>query len=254
MADEQNGNRKRLAVLIDGDNAQPMLLKEMLVEASKYGRITIRRIYGDWTTSTMNGWKDSLQESAIQPVQQFRNTGAKNATDSAMIIDAMDILHSHVVDGYCLATSDSDYTRLAIRLKESGAFVMGLGREKTPKSLKSACDVFVLTENLAPQPEPVLEEKAQTKPPEPLPAKAPVNDALPLLRRAFDLTAQEDGWAFLGAIGSALRTLDSSFDHRTFGCANLRALVSTFPDAIQLREAKNASGNSSIFMRFKQAA
>ena len=135
-------------VLIDGDNAQPSMINKMLAEASRYGTLTIRRIYGDWTTANMGGWKDNLQSYAIQPIQQFRYTIGKNATDSAMIIDAMDLLYSGVVDGFCLVSSDSDYTRLATRIREKGFFVMGIGQKKTPRAFVSACDVFVYTENL----------------------------------------------------------------------------------------------------------
>ena len=160
MTDEQLPSRTRhnFAMLIDGDNAQATLLAKMLVEAAKYGQITIRRIYGDWTTSNMKSWKDTLNFHAFQPIQQFRYTIGKNATDSAMIIDAMDIMHSNVVDGFCLVSSDSDYTRLATRIRETGIFVMGIGEKKTPKPFVNACDVFVYTENL------VDKEKKAPKP------------------------------------------------------------------------------------------
>src|SRR5512136_2329330 len=148
MPDEQLSSRQKIAILIDGDNAQANLLPQTLVEAGRYGLVTIRRIYGDWTTSNMNSWKDVLNYHAVQPVQQFRYTVGKNATDSAMIIDAMDLLHSGVVDGFCLVSSDSDYTRLATRIRESGVFVMGIGEKKTPKPFVNACDVFVYTSNL----------------------------------------------------------------------------------------------------------
>ena len=128
--------RKKIALLIDGDNAQPSLIGKILTEASKYGTVTIRRIYGDWTTANMSGWKETLHNHAIQPIQQFRYTIGKNATDSAMIIDAMDILHSSLVDGFCIVSSDSDYTRLATRIREMGFFVMGVGQKKTPQSVR----------------------------------------------------------------------------------------------------------------------
>ncbi|MGB9907834.1 MAG: NYN domain-containing protein, partial [Candidatus Saccharicenans sp.] len=123
---------RKIALLIDGDNAQPSLIGDILAEVGKYGLITIRRIYGDWTTVNMAGWKKALHENAIQPVQQFRYTVGKNATDSALIIDAMDILHSRLVDGFCIVSSDSDYTRLATRIREAGFFVMGIGKRSTP--------------------------------------------------------------------------------------------------------------------------
>src|SRR5512144_816031 len=158
MADEQlvNMPRQKIAMLIDGDNAQAGLLAQMLVEAARYGQVTVRRIYGDWTTSNMNSWKETLNFHAFQPIQQFRYTIGKNATDSAMIIDAMDIMHGGAVEGFCLVSSDSDYTRLATRIRETGICVMGIGEKKTPKPFVNACDVFVYTENL------VAEKKVTT--------------------------------------------------------------------------------------------
>src|SRR5512142_1369060 len=149
MANENTPTRRqKIAVLIDGDNAQSSLLPQMLVEAGRHGQVTVRRIYGDWTTTSMNSWKETLNYHAFQPIQQFRYTIGKNATDSAMIIDAMDVLHSNVVDAFCLLSSDSDYTRLATRIRETGIFVMGIGEKKTPKPFVNACDVFVYTENV----------------------------------------------------------------------------------------------------------
>src|SRR5512145_44297 len=159
MANENlNSLRNKVAILIDGDNAQSSLLPQMLVEAGRHGQVTVRRIYGDWTTNSMNSWKETLNYHAFQPIQQFRYTVGKNATDSAMIIDAMDLLHSNVVDAFCLVSSDSDYTRLATRIRETGIFVMGIGEKKTPKAFVNACDLFVYTENL------VAEKKAATQP------------------------------------------------------------------------------------------
>src|SRR5258708_12095071 len=157
MTDEQLSNlpRHKIAMLIDGDNAQAGLLPQMLVEAARYGQVTVRRIYGDWTTNSMNSWKETLNYHAFQPIQQFRYTIGKNATDSAMIIDAMDIMHSQVVDGFCLVSSDSDYTRLATRIRETGIFVMGIGEKKTPKPFVNASDVSVYTENLLTHPQPI---------------------------------------------------------------------------------------------------
>ena len=155
--------RNKIAILIDGDNAQSSLLQEMLVEAGKHGQVTVRRIYGDWTTNNMNSWKDVLNYHAFQPIQQFRYTVGKNATDSAMIIDAMDILHSRVVEGFCLVSSDSDYTRLATRIRETGIFVMGIGEKKTPKAFVNACDVFVFTENLATEKKAIQRKQTQTR-------------------------------------------------------------------------------------------
>jgi uncharacterized LabA/DUF88 family protein len=244
---------RTIAVLIDGDNAQAALIREMLAEIGRYGRAAVRRIYGDWTTPQMNAWKDVLQENAIQPVQQFRHTVGKNATDSAMIIDAMDILHRGDVDGFCLASSDSDYTRLATRIREDGVFVMGIGRNHTPKSFTNACDVFVFAENIGPVAD-VRDEgiESDVLPPQVAssPAK-PISEAYPVIRRAVENATEESGWAYLSSVGSALQILDSSFDSRTFGCPNLRTLVAKFPDSLDVREAKNSGGNAVFFVRIK---
>jgi uncharacterized LabA/DUF88 family protein len=248
MADENLfSEQKTIAMLIDGDNAQPSLVKEMIAEVSKYGRTTLRRIYGDWTTPNMNGWKETLQANAIQPVQQFRYTIGKNATDSAMIIDAMDILHSSVVDGFCIVSSDSDYTRLATRIREKGIFVMGIGKQKTPKSFTNGCDLFVFTENLVPQLE-KAEAKSKTQT---AAAALPVAEALPLLKKAFENSVQEDGWAYLSAVGSTLRKLDPSFDPRTYGCASLKLLVGKFSSALEKRENKRENGTAIVSIKFK---
>ena len=249
MAESSTAHKlKGIAVLIDGDNAQPSLLSEILAEISKYGRTTIRRIYGDWTTPNMNGWKEVLQENAIQPIQQFRHTVGKNATDSAMIIEAMDILHSGVADGFCVVSSDSDYTRLATRIREKGVFVMGIGRLKTAKSFTNACDVFVFTENLTPQTEKSGSKTIAVTVPT---ATLPVTKALPLLRRALENCVQDDGWATLSSIGSTLRILDSTFDHRTYGCSNLRTLIGKFSDLLEIREEMTNGGNTIAFVRFR---
>jgi uncharacterized LabA/DUF88 family protein len=230
-------NERRLAMLIDGDNAQPSLIEEMLAEASKYGVITIRRIYGDWTESTMNGWKSSLNTHAVQPIQQFRYTVGKNATDSALIIDAMDIMYTAGVDGFCLVSSDSDYTRLATRIREKNLFVMGIGKQNTPRPFVNACDVFVYTENLraqsAAQPVTAPEAKSITettsKPPSgssasaKKPAKQPSLDQL--FEKAFEAAVADDGWATVAELGNKLRQLDPAFDPRTYGHTRLQPLV-----------------------------
>src|SRR5215211_3549045 len=195
--------RQRIAVLIDGDNAQSSLLPQMLVEAGRQGQITVRRIYGDWTTSTMNSWKETLNFHAFQPIQQFRYTVGKNATDSAMIIDAMDILHSGVVDGFCLVSSDSDYTRLATRIRETGIFVMGIGEKKTPKAFVNACDLFVYTENLveekkvAQQRRSVSSRAKKASAGTETEAEKEEADPMPVLSQAFEMAVGQDGWARL---------------------------------------------------------
>jgi Fe-S-cluster formation regulator IscX/YfhJ len=238
-------SRHKIAILIDGDNAQPGLLPQMLVEAGKYGLVTVRRIYGDWTTPNMNKWKEILNYHAFQPVQQFRYTIGKNATDSAMIIDAMDVLHSQVVEGFCLVSSDSDYTRLATRIRESGVFVMGIGEKKTPKPFVNACDVFVYTENL------VAEEKATKAAKKKADEKKPEPEPIPLLRQAFEIAMQEDGWSRLDVMGNALYQLDPGFDPRTFGHRQLSRLISNLKDYFQMR-TQEINGSMLFFIKMKE--
>lgn len=236
-------------MLIDGDNAQPSLTEKMLAETSKYGSVTIRRIYGDWTQSNMGGWKDFLQTFAIQPIQQFRYTTGKNATDSAMIIDAMDILYTGGADGFCLVSSDSDYTRLATRIREKGFFVMGIGKKTTPRAFVNACDVFVYTQNLLPD-----DNAKQTSQRKSTGAvhEAAVPDPLPLLKSAFDIASQDDGWAFLGTLGHHLRQLDPGFDSRTYGFKQLSLLIRAYPKAFAIKEVKTPDGNSVISVKLKE--
>ena len=253
---------QRIAMLIDGDNAQPSLIEKMLAETTKYGLITIRRIYGDWTESNMSGWKEVLQTHAIQPIQQFRYTIGKNATDSAMIIDAMDIFYSGAVDAFCLVSSDSDYTRLATRIREQGIFVMGIGKKQTPRAFVNACDIFVYTENLVPavaEPKPKKKRgrKAGNESGNEEPAdttEAPdssANDPIPLLRNAFDLAVQDNGWAFLGTLGHHIRQLDPGFDSRTFGYRQLAKLIQACTDDFETKEVKGADGTAAIYARLK---
>jgi uncharacterized LabA/DUF88 family protein len=266
MEDTANTVRaRRIAMLIDGDNAQPSLIGNMLAEVSKYGVAIIRRIYGDWTTANMNGWKDTLQTFAIQPIQQFRYTIGKNATDSAMIIDAMDTLYEGGVDGFCLVSSDSDYTRLATRIREKGFFVMGIGKKMTPRAFVNACDVFVFTENLVSEPARQPKKaatarktnggKAAVEPAEPAAHDGPEqanSDALALLMRAFDLAVQDDGWAFLGVMGSHIRQLDPSFDPRTYGYKQLSALIKSFTRVFEVKMGKKGDGTFNVYVRLKE--
>lgn len=238
---------KRIAMLIDGENAQPSLIEKMVAEASKYGLVTIRRVYGDWTTPQMKSWKEILNAHAVQPIQQFRYTVGKNATDSALIIDAMDILHEGTVSGFCLVSSDSDYTRLATRIREKGLFVMGIGQKSTPRAFVNACDVFVYAENLLTGNDiPKVVQPAT----EPSSANIPA-DPLPLLRNAFDMVVQEDGWAFLGAVGDSLRQLDPGFDSRTYGYKQLSQLIRAYANTFEVNEKKSRRGPSQIYIRLK---
>jgi uncharacterized LabA/DUF88 family protein len=207
----------RLAILIDSDNAQPSIFKELMEEVSAYGTATVKRAYGDWTTPNLAGWKDQLNEHAIQPIQQFRYTTGKNSTDSALIIDAMDLLHGGQVDGFCLVSSDSDFTRLATRIRESGLSVYGFGEHKTPKPFVAACDKFIYTEIL----------RRQTA----APAAKPAQDKSlkPLLQQCISAVAQDDGWSQLSGIGSWLQKNDPAFDSRNFGYKKLSELVQDQP-------------------------
>ncbi len=256
MPEEQIANlsRHKLAMLIDGDNAQSSLLPQMLVEAGKYGMVTVRRIYGDWTTPSMNSWKDVLNFHAIQPIQQFRYTIGKNATDSAMIIDAMDIMHSQVVDGFCLVSSDSDYTRLATRIRETGIFVMGIGEKKTPKPFVNACDVFVYTENLVTHPKPAPQKQRAPRPGSKKKEEAPPGtdpELLQMMQKAFEIAVQEDGWARLDLMGSALYQMDPGFDPRTYGHRQLSRLVGNLKDYFEMR-TQITDGSTLFYVRLKE--
>ncbi len=228
-----------MALLIDGDNAQPSLVTQVLAETARYGTITVRRIYGDWTTPQMSGWKSQLHAHAVQPVQQFRYTTGKNATDSTLIIDAMDLLHSGIVGGFCIASSDSDYTRLATRIREQGLFVMGVGMKQTPKSFVNACEVFVYTENLAAEDKPGAEQKEAKD----------GGDWAHTVRKAIDTAAQDDGWAPLSAVGTYIRQLDPAFDPRSFGHKQLSLLIKSRPKAFKAKASKTKEGSSEIQVR-----
>ena len=226
-----------LALLIDGDNAQPSLLAQVLAETARHGIVSIRRIYGDWTTPQMSGWKKYLHTHAVQPVQQFRYTTGKNSTDSALIIDAMDLLHSGSVGGFCIVSSDSDYTRLATRVREHGLFVMGIGRSNTPEAFVNACAVFVHTENLTPKEKPKTGKKQQE------------DGWTETVTQAVEAAAQDDGWAFLGTVGQYVRQLDPAFDPRSFGHKQLSLLIRSRPDLFETRQTKSKGGPSVIYVK-----
>lgn len=229
------GRTKSIAILIDGDNAQPSLIEEVLAEAAKYGTTTVRRIYGDFTNQQMSGWKHALNDYAFQPHQQFRFTTGKNATDSALIIDAMDLLHSDRVKGFCIVSSDSDFTRLATRIREEGLFVMGIGEPKTPKSFVNACEIFVHTTILVAE-RTVVASTSET-------------DWSEIVSKATATAAREDGWAFLGAVGVLVRKLDPAFDPRSFGHKQLSTLVKSKPGVFETRESRDESGTTVIDVR-----
>jgi uncharacterized LabA/DUF88 family protein len=211
----------KLAVLIDGDNIPSKYIKEMMEEIAKYGTPTIKRIYGDWTKPQLGKWKAILLENAIAPIQQYGYTTGKNATDSAMIIDAMDILYSNNVNGFCLVSSDSDFTRLATRLRESGMQVYGIGEKKTPDPFIVACDKFIYLEILEPYSEIKDETGGELK-------KRYLDKITPkvikFLKQSVSDAADEDGWAFLGDVGSLILKKQPNFDSRNFGFEKLTPL------------------------------
>ena len=257
MANQPSTNgRQRIAVLIDGDNAQSALLPQMLVEAGRHGQVTVRRIYGDWTTNNMNSWKETLNYHAFQPIQQFRYTVGKNATDSAMIIDAMDIMHSGVVDGFCLVSSDSDYTRLATRIRETGIFVMGIGEKKTPKPFVNACDLFVYTENLVEESKATQQKRTQatrakkTTKEGAEPEKEEL-DPMPVLSQAFEMAVGQDGWARLDVMGNAIYQVDPGFDPRTYGHKQLSRMLNKLKDRFEMR-TQDIEGQLIFYVRMKE--
>ncbi len=275
---------KRLAMLIDGDNAQASLLNEMLAEAAKYGVVTIRRVYGNFTETQMKSWMPTLHTYAFTPILEVPNTTGKNATDIALIIDAMDILYTAGVDGFCLVSSDSDYTRLANRIREKNLFVMGIGKQNTPRAFVNACDVFVYTENLQPEQPPApakpapadskasaAAKKTKTKhTTAKSPAAASTSAAahhtasaaspakadrlltdIQLFRKAFELSVQEDGWAHLANYGHNLRQLDPGFDPRTYGHKQLLMLVKARTDVFEIRDAKKTGETGTHYIRLR---
>jgi hypothetical protein len=261
MANETLTNgRQKIAILIDGDNAQSSLLPQMLVEVGRHGQVTVRRIYGDWTTSNMNSWKETLNYHAFQPIQQFRYTVGKNVTDSAMIIDAMDILHSGVVDGFCLVSSDSDYTRLATRIREAGVFVMGIGEKKTPKAFVNACDLFVYTENLVEEKKALQKKRTQSSRAKKTNAEAAEAEAeaekeeadpMPVLSQAFEMAVGQDGWARLDVMGNAIYQVDPGFDPRTYGHKQLSRMLNKLKDKFEMR-TKDLDGQLIFYVRMKE--
>jgi uncharacterized LabA/DUF88 family protein len=217
MAEE---NRlRRFAVLIDADNTSPRIAAGLFEEIAKFGEASVRRIYGDFSSPRMKSWADILQKYAIDPYQQFAYTTGKNASDIALVIDAMDLLHSGRFDGFCLVSSDSDFTRLASRLREEGADVYGFGAQKTPESFRQACRRFVYTENLLPEAEVSAPEEGSPK------TRPSASAAVPILTKAIGQMETEDGWVGLGVVGQRLANIASDFDPRTYGFRKLSDLV-----------------------------
>lgn len=223
---ENTSSNIRLAVLIDAENVSASVIESLMQEIAKYGTANVKRIYGDWTSNQLNSWKSKLNKLAIQPMQQFRYTAGKNATDSALIIDAMDLLYTGNFDGFCLVSSDSDFTRLASRIRESGLIVYGFGeKQKTPEAFVVACNKFIYTD--------ILDSKKAAKNEDIKTNK----QLLDLLKSAYESVADEDGWAHLGPFGSQLTKLSPSFDSRNYGYKKLSELVQSV-DIFEIRKTR----------------
>jgi uncharacterized LabA/DUF88 family protein len=240
-------NAARLAVLIDADNAQPHIVDALLAEIAKYGTAHVKRAYGDWTTGALRGWKDQLLAQSIQPIQQFAYTRGKNATDAAMVIDAMDLLYSGRFDGFCIVSSDSDFTRLAARIRESGLTVYGFGERKTPKPFVAACDKFIYIENLSYAEgavEPAGEPRAQTARASAAQLKAD-NALVSRLRNAIEAASDDDGWAQLASVGQIITNQSPDFDSRTYGYAKLSDLMAA-TTLFELERRSPGEGKSTV--------
>ncbi len=224
---QKNDQQARLAVLIDADNAPADIIDRLLEEIAKYGIASVKRIYGDWSHG-LSKWKAALLPHAIIPVQQFAYTKGKNATDMALVIDAMDLLYSGNFDGFCIVSSDSDFTRLASRLRESGLTVYGFGEKKTPEAFRKACDKFIYTEIFRPEKQRQEKEKNNGKNNPAAEESAAAPDALPLLKRAVRENADDLGWANLGPIGSYISKINPDFDSRLYGYGKLSDLIKSF--------------------------
>lgn len=234
-----NSDTMRLAILIDADNASASVAKELLEEVAKYGLATVKRAFGDWTTQNLVGWKSHLHKHAIQPIQQFAYTQGKNSTDSAFIIDAMDLLYAGNVDGFCLVSSDSDFTRLATRLREAGKVVYGLGERKTPAPFIAACDKFIFFE--------VLKKPAEAATPIQVPD---VPDLRELLTHSIRETVRDSGWSRLANVGALINKTHPSFDARNYGYKKLGELVRGQP-YLEVADAPDATGFVHVEVRLK---
>lgn len=235
----------KLAVLIDADNVPYAHVKEMLNEIAKYGNPTIKRIYADWTKQTASGWKGVLLENAITPIQQYSYTTGKNSSDSALIIDAMDLLYSEKVDGFCIVSSDSDFTRLATRLREAAMFVIGIGERKTPQPFITACDKFIYIEIL----KRAEEQDPAEKPKKQVGTKTEINSVskidhklINLIKESIDEISDDDGWVFLGTLGSYIIKKKTDFDPRNYGFQKLYPLIKKIGE-FEIQEKETGENN-----------
>ncbi|WP_452224775.1 NYN domain-containing protein [Lacinutrix chionoecetis] len=242
----------KLAVLIDGDNIPSAYIKEMMEEIAKYGNPTIKRIYGDWTKPHLNKWKTLLLENAITPIQQYGYTTGKNATDSAMIIDAMDILYSEKVNGFCLVSSDSDFTRLATRLREAGMQVYGIGEKKTPSPFIVACDKFIYIEILKNQDVKDELETSESTTDSKSSIDKITQKEIKFIASTIDDVADDDGWAFLGDVGGLLQKKQPNFDSRNYGFQKLTPLIKSIPN-FEIERREDARGRMKlIYVKIKE--
>ncbi len=242
----------RLAVLIDADNAQAAVIEKLLAEVARYGEATVKRIYGDFTAPTSSAWKKVLQKHAIKPVQQFAYTTGKNSTDSTLIIDAMDLMYTKKFDGFCLVTSDSDFTGLAVRIREEGLSVFGFGEKKTPEAFIKACQKFTYTELLREQSEPAHEQTNVHNTDTHTHATETTNQKFPkkIIINALEQSGDDSGWSNLGTFGSYLTKLMPEFDSRLYGFKKLSELVKAKSDIFETEE-KNISGSKQLYVRAK---
>lgn len=234
-------HQARLAVLIDADNSQPSIIAGLMDEIAAHGIASVKRIYGDWTDMKLKGWKNVLLEHGLHPMQQFAYTTGKNATDSAMIIDAMDLLYTKNFDGFCIVSSDSDFTRLASRIRESGIKVYGFGEQKTPKAFIGVCDKFIYTENL----------RRSSNHKEPVKLKGDDKALLALVRNAIEDTTNEAGWSYLGAIGQNLINKSPEFDPRSYGFKKLLDLIESLGE-FEFKYSDPLSGSQAVHVRIKR--
>lgn len=257
----QKSQHFRLAVLIDADNAQAAVIEGLLAEIARFGEATVKRIYGDFTASTSSSWKKVLQRYAIKPVQQFAYTTGKNATDSTLIIDAMDLLYTRKFDGFCLITSDSDFTGLAMRIREEGLTVLGFGEKKTPEAFRNACHKFVFTEVLRPSTsaEPLVHSSKVESEQKSVPSSASTEAIEPKLEfpkkfvlAALDQSIDDAGWAQIGTFGSYLTKLQPDFDSRLYGYKKLSDLVKAKPEIFLTEERQGPGANPKVlYLRAK---
>jgi len=238
--------QERLAVIIDADNSQPSIIEGLMEEIAKYGVASVKRIYGDWTDTRLKGWKTHLLGHGIQPMQQFGYTVGKNSTDSAMIIDAMDLLYTDKLDGFCIVSSDSDFTRLALRIREAGLSVYGFGEKKTPKAFLAACDKFIYTEN--------LRKEKKTAPARKRPVTKDLTkdeDLKNIFKNVVEDTADDSGWSYLTHIRQTLANRHPDFDPRNYGYSNMIDLINKL-GMFEVKKNDPFSHDKAVFIRCKR--